>query len=316
MSRRGWMLFAAMGVIWGIPYLLIKIAVDDLTPATLVLVRTSLATVLLLPLAVGRDELRPLLPRWRPLLVYTVIEICLPWLLLGYAEQDLSSSLTGLLVAAVPLVGAVLVKATGHEPLGSRRVLGLLVGFAGVAALVGFDVGASSAGAVAAVGAVALFYALGPLILARHLADLPGLGVVAASLAISAVVYAPVGLLQWPDQAVGADTWWSVAGLAVICTAVAFLVFFELIAEVGPARATVITYVNPAVALVLGVLVLDEQVTPATGAGFALILAGSVLATSRERAPAEPVPVAVPTGDHEVGDVATGEMAACPVPEP
>lgn len=316
MSRRGWVLFAAMGVIWGIPYLLIKIAVDDLTPATLVLVRTSLATVLLLPLAVARNELRPLLPRWRPLLVYTAIEICLPWLLLGYAEQDLSSSLTGLLVAAVPLVGAVLVKATGHEPLGSRRVLGLLVGFAGVAALVGFDVGASSAGAVVAVGAVALCYALGPLILARHLADLPGLGVVAASLAIAAVVYAPVGLLQWPDQAVGADTWWSVVGLAVICTAVAFLVFFELIAEVGPARATVITYVNPAVALVLGVLVLDERVTPATGVGFALILGGSVLATSRERAPAEPVPVAVPAGDHEVGDLATGEMAACPVPEP
>lgn len=316
MSRRGWMLFAAMGVIWGIPYLLIKIAVDDLTPATLVLVRTSLATVLLLPLAIGRDELRPLLPRWRPLLVYTVIEICLPWLLLGYAEQDLSSSLTGLLVAAVPLVGAVLVKATGHEPLGSRRVLGLLVGFAGVAALVGFDVGASSAGAVAAVGAVALCYALGPLILARHLADLPGLGVVAASLAIAAVVYAPVGLLQWPDHAVGADTWWSVAGLAVICTAVAFLVFFELIAEVGPARATVITYVNPAVALVLGVLVLDERVTLATGAGFALILAGSVLATGRERAPAEPAAVGVPAGGHDLGDVETDEMAACPVPEP
>ena len=311
MSRRGWALFVALGVIWGIPYLLIKIAVEDLSPASLVLARTSLATLLLAPLAASRGLLRPLVPHWRPLLVYTIIEICLPWLLLGHAEQELSSSLTGLLVAAVPLVGAVLVKLTGHEPMASRRIVGLLVGFAGVAALVGFDVGASSTGAVAAVGLVAVCYALGPLILSRHLADLPSLGVVAASLAISALLYAPVGLLQWPDQAPGADTWWSVAGLAVVCTAVAFLVFFELIAEVGPSRATVITYVNPAVALVLGVIVLDEQVTVATGVGFALILLGSVLATQRER-----VVERVPTAVHEIGDLSTEDVAACPVAEP
>jgi drug/metabolite transporter (DMT)-like permease len=311
MSRRGWALFLAMGVIWGIPYLLIKIAVEDLSPAALVLARTSLATLLLLPLAAARGLLRPLLPRWRPLLVYTIIEICLPWVLLGHAEQELSSSLTGLLVAAVPLVGAILVKATGHEPMAPRRVVGLLVGFAGVAALVGFDVGSSSAGAVAAVGLVAVFYALGPLILARHLADLPSLGVVAASLAISAVLYAPVGLLQWPDHAPGTDTWLSVVGLAVVCTAVAFLLFFELIAEVGPSRATVITYVNPAVALLLGVIVLDEHVSVATGLGFALILLGSVLATARER-PAE----REPAGRREAAELSTEDVAACPVPEP
>src|SRR5918995_1758099 len=150
MSRRGWALFLALGIIWGTPYLLIKVAVEDLPPASLVLARTSLATLLLLPLAAARGLLRPLLPHWRPLVVYTLVEICAPWVLLGYAEQHLSSSLTGLLVAAVPLVGAVLVKVTGHEPMASRRVLGLLVGFAGVALLVGFDVGASSPGPVAA----------------------------------------------------------------------------------------------------------------------------------------------------------------------
>jgi drug/metabolite transporter (DMT)-like permease len=327
MSRRGWALFLALGVIWGIPYLLIKIAIEDLSPATLVFARTGLSTLLLLPVAMARDQLRPLVAHWRPLLVYTVVEICLPWVLLGRAEQELSSSLTGLLVAAVPLVGAALVKFTGHETLGSRRVVGLLVGFAGVAALVGFDVGSSSAVAVAAVGLVAICYALGPLILARHLAHLPSLGVVAASLAITFVIYAPIGVLQWPDQAPGTDTWLSVVGLAVVCTAVAFLVFFALIAEVGPARATVITYVNPAVALVLGVIVLDERVTVATGIGFALILLGSVLATQRE-APApvperEPVPVGAggppgaPGGLGAPGDeVMTDDVAACPVAEP
>ncbi len=314
MSRRGWVLFLAMGVIWGIPYLLIKVAVEDLSPATLVFARTGIGALLLLPLAVRRGLLRPVLPYWRPLLAYSVVEICLPWVLLGYAEQHLSSSLTGLLVAAVPLVGAVLVKATGHEVMGSRRVVGLLVGFAGVATLVGFDVGTSSPGPVAAVGLVAFFYALGPLILARHLAHLPGLGVVTASLLITAVIYIPFGVGQWPDHAPGGDTVLAVIALAVVCTAIAFLVFFELIAEVGPARSTVITYVNPAVALVLGVLVLDEHITVATGAGFALILLGSVLATRRDAPPAVVTePAARPA---EPDDIVAEDLAACPVPEP
>ena len=314
MSRRGWVLFLAMGVIWGIPYLLIKVAVEDLPPASLVLARTSLASLLLVPVAVGRGLLRPLLPFWRPMLVYTLVEICAPWILLGYAETQLSSSLTGLLVAAVPLVAAVLVKATGHEPMSLARVVGLLVGFCGVAVLVGFDVGASAPGPVAAVGLVAICYAVGPLVLARHLAHLPSLGVVAASLVVAAVLYLPVGLARWPDEAPGADTWWAVVGLAVVCTAVAFILFFELIAEVGPARSTVITYINPAVALTLGVVVLDEQFTAATGAGFALILAGSVLSTRRER-PVEAVPPPVPAGGGS-RDLSTEEVAACPVAEP
>jgi drug/metabolite transporter (DMT)-like permease len=309
MSRRGWTLFAAMGVIWGIPYLLIKVAVEEVSPATLVFARTGLAALLLLPVAAARGLLRPLVPYWRPLVAYSVIELCIPWVLLGYAEQDLSSSLTGLLVAAVPLVSAALVKLTGHEHMGTRRLAGLLVGFSGVAALVGFDVEASSPWPVAAVGVVAVCYALGPLILARRLSHLPGLGVVAASLVITSTLYLPLAVAQWPDRTPGADTWLAIAGLGVVCTAVAFLVFFALIAEVGPARGTVFTYVNPAVALVLGAVVLDERVTVATGVGFGLILVGSVLATRREPAPAAE-PERVPAG------VATDDIAACPAPEP
>jgi drug/metabolite transporter (DMT)-like permease len=335
MSRRGWALFLTMGVIWGIPYLLIKVAIEDLEPAALVLARCTLATVLLLPLAAARGTLRPLLPFWKPLVVYSVIEICLPWVLLGRAEQELSSSLTGLLVAAVPLVGAVLVKVTGHEAMSAQRVVGLLVGFAGVAALVGFDVGASSPVAVGAVGLVAICYAVGPLILARSLAHLPSLGVVAASLAISAVLYLPFGLWAWPAEPPDSETWLAVIVLAVVCTAVAFLLFFQLIAEVGPARSTVITYVNPAVALVLGAVILDEQVTIAIGVGFALILVGSVLSTQREPTPevvedADRVPevaAAVAAGGTDRRDgqrraggpgagVSTDDVAACPVAEP
>lgn len=272
-----------MGLIWGIPYLLIKIAVADLSPATIVLGRTLIAAVILVPIAAAGGHLRPLLPYWKPLIAYTVVEICVPWVLLGYAEQTLSSSLTGLLVAAVPLVGALLVWASGHETLSRRRIGGLLVGFAGVAALVGFDLGAADLGAILAMAGVAFGYALGPLILARHLAHLPALGVVAASIALSALAYLPVGLLQWPDRPPSRDAVFAVVGLAIICTGLAFIIFFALVTEVGPARATVITYVNPVVAVALGVLILGEAITPTIVLGFALILVGSVLATTRER---------------------------------
>jgi drug/metabolite transporter (DMT)-like permease len=284
MSRRGWLLFSLMAVIWGIPYLLIKVAVDEISPSTLVLARTALAAALLLPIAVARGQVRALLPHWRPLVLFALIEICLPWLLLGFAEQRLSSSLTGLLVAAVPLVGAVLARyGPASDRLDRRRVAGLLVGLAGVAALVGFEVQVDDARAVVAVAVVAVSYAVGPLILARSLADLPGLGVIAVSLLLSALFYLPTGVAQAPAEWPSGQVVAAVLTLAAVCTALAFLLFFQLIAEVGPARATVITYVNPAVALLLGVVVLDESVTVATGVGFGLILLGSVLATGRSR---------------------------------
>src|SRR5262245_25933490 len=137
MSRRGWVLFLSMGLIWGVPYLLIKVAVDELTPAVLVFGRTALGALILLPLAFARGQVRPLLAKWRPLVLFAAVEVAIPWWLLSSAEQHLTSSLTGLLLAAVPLVSAVLAVATRTESLGVRRVVGLLVGIGGVAALVG-----------------------------------------------------------------------------------------------------------------------------------------------------------------------------------
>jgi len=288
MNRRGALLFAAMCVIWGVPYLMIRVAVRELAPVTLVFFRTGLGALLLVPFAARRGELRPLLARWAPLVAYTAIEVMVPWVLLARAETKLTSSLTGLLVAAVPLVGAVLVALTGaRERQGARRWLGLLVGIGGVAALVGLDVGQVDALAVGEIACVAVCYAVGPIILSRRLADVPALGVVAASLLISAVVYAPFAAASWPASMPSAHVVESVLGLAVVCTAVAFLIFFALIAEVGPVRATVITYVNPAVAAILGVTVLSEHLSAGMLLGFALILVGCVLATGRGP---EPVP--------------------------
>jgi drug/metabolite transporter (DMT)-like permease len=282
LSRRGALLFAAMCVIWGIPYLMIRVAVRELAPVTLVFLRTGLAALLLMPLAARRHELWPLVARWRPLLAYTAIEVALPWFLLSRAETKLTSSLTGLLIAAVPLVGALIVSLSGErERLGGRRWVGLLVGLGGVAAIVGLDLGHVDAVALVEIALVAVCYAVGPIILSRHLSAAPPLGVVAASLALSAIAYAPLAALRWPSRMPTAHVVESVVGLAVVCSAAAFLLFFALIAEVGPVRATVITYVNPAVAAVVGVLLLNEHLTAGMLIGFALVLSGSVLATGR-----------------------------------
>ncbi|HEX4754826.1 MAG TPA: DMT family transporter [Candidatus Dormibacteraeota bacterium] len=286
MTRRGWILFGVMGVIWGIPYLLIKVAVGDLTPASLVFLRTTTGALVLLPIAARRGAIAPLLAHWRWLLVYTVVEVAIPWMLLSDAETHISSSLAGLLVAAVPFVGALLALLTGgDERLDARRMTGLLVGFVGVAALVGFDLSGGDLGAVGEIAVVTVGYSLGPMIIARRLKGLRPVGVVAASLALTAVAYAPIGVLQLPSHAPSLKVVLAVAALGVVCTALAFVLFFALIAEVGPVRATVITYVNPAVALLLGVLILGEPFTAGAGVGFALILAGSFLATRRTVAP-------------------------------
>jgi drug/metabolite transporter (DMT)-like permease len=287
-------MFASLCVIWGIPYLLIRVAVGELSPAFLVFARTAIGAGLLLPLAARRRELRVLLPAWRPLLLFTVVEIAIPWLLLSRAEERLASSLTGLLVAAVPLVAAAVTAATGsaHRPEG-RSWIGLLIGIFGVAALVGLDFGRVGLVPLIEVFVVVLGYTTGPMVLSRSLSHLPSLSVIAASLTITALVYAPFAAFELPKH-VRADVVLSVVGLGVVCTALAFLIFFALIAEVGPVRATVITYVNPAVAAVLGVSLLSERFTVGMAIGFALVLSGSVLATGRRGARDSGAPVVEP----------------------
>jgi len=292
-SRRGWILFASLALIWGLPYMLIRVAVAELAPALLVFGRTALGACLLLPLVVvRRGHLRRLVPRWRPILLFTAAEVAVPWLLLSHAEQRLSSSAAGLLVACVPLAGALVSRLSGgaEASLGARGVAGLCLGLAGVAALVGLDFRAGDAGAVAAMLVVVIGYAVGPLVVSRHLADLPSLEVVAVSLAAAALLYAPAAVLAapaaWPSGRVLA----AVAALGVACTAAAFVIFFELIAEVGPIRATLVAYLNPAVAVAAGVLVLDEPFTAGTAAGFVLILSGSYLAAVRPRVAAGVTP--------------------------
>jgi drug/metabolite transporter (DMT)-like permease len=282
-TRRGWLLFAAMSVIWGVPYLLIKVAVEDLAPPVVVFGRTSIAAVALLAVAWRAGAIAPALRHWRPVLAFAAIEMAGPWWLLTDAEQRLPSGLTGLLVACVPIAGAFTAFALGdHEALKPVRVLGIAVGMGGVALLVAHDLGGHGGvpwWSVAEVLLVCVGYATAPFIAARRLGDVPSIGVIAVSLTAVALVYAPFAWTRRPEAVPPADAAWAVVGLAVLCTGIAFLVFFALIAEIGPARAPLITFVNPAVAIVVGALVLDERITSATVAGFVLVLGGCWLAT-------------------------------------
>ncbi len=284
MSRRAWTLFAAMCLIWGIPYLLIRIAVRDISPGTLVFLRTGVGGLILLPFALRAGGFGQVLRRWRPLLAFSVIEMAIPWLFLSDAERHLPSSLTGLLVAAVPLVGVVVARLTrAEERADAMQLVGLLVGLGGVAMLVGLDFGHIHATALLEVLVVVIGYAVAPVIMARRLADLSSIPVVCASLVLVALGYLPYALARWPRR-VDAEVNGSVAALAVVCTALAFVLFFALISAIGPARATVITYVNPAVAVLFGVTLLGEDFTLGTAVGFPLILVGSVLGARRRGA--------------------------------
>ena len=282
MSARGWALFAAVSVIWGMPYLFIKIAVDELSPSLVAWSRLALAAVVLLPVAWKLGALRGLRERWRIITVFAAVEMAVPWPLLGFGEVHISSSLAAILVATVPLFVALLATRFDHSERPTlTRFVGMLIGLAGVVALVGIDIGGKGDELLAALAIllVAFLYAVGPMIVKRRLSDLDPLGPVAASLGIASLLVLPFALATLPDSMPSADTFASIAVLGLLCSALAFLLFFRLIAEVGPSRATVITYINPVVALALGVVVLDESVTTGVVVGLLLILAGSWLST-------------------------------------
>jgi drug/metabolite transporter (DMT)-like permease len=283
MSARAWTAFATVSTLWGIPYLFIKIAVDDgVPPAFLAFVRVALGAAVLMALAWRAGALATLRGRWRWLAVYAVFEIAVPFPLIAAGEQRVASSLAAIIIASVPLFVALLaLRFDRAERATGARLVGLVMGLAGVVALVGIDVAGSGdeligAGAIllAAVG-----YAAGPMVFKRKLADLDPRAAMGASLVIAALVLAPLAALDPPSAMPSATALLALAILGVFCTAAAFVFFGALIAEVGPGRALVITYVAPVVAVTLGVTVLGERPGAGAVAGLLLILAGSWLST-------------------------------------
>jgi drug/metabolite transporter (DMT)-like permease len=282
MSARAWMCFAAVSVLWGVPYLFIKLAVDEVDPGFVAWSRVALGALVLAPLAVRSGALRGLRRRWRPILAYAAAEIVVPFPLIAFGERHVSSSLAAILIAAVPLTIALLaLRFDPSERVDGTRLAGLVVGLAGVVALVGLDVAGSASELLgtACVLVAVLGYAAGPMILRAHLGDVDPRGLVTASLAVAAVLLAPLALAGAPRALPSAGVLASIAVLGVACSALAFVLFATLIQEVGAGRASVITYIAPTVAVALGVTLLGESLGVGAIAGLLLILAGSWLST-------------------------------------
>lgn len=283
MSKRGWLLFLAMAVIWGIPYLLIRVAVRQLDPGVLVFGRTLPAALMLLPLIASRGQL-PLLRRnffW--IATFAVVEFGVPWFLMSTSEKHITSSLTSLLICAVPLFAVVAQRIRRTEDhINARRLVGLAVGALGVAFLVGLDLHGGSLKWISLMMIVGLGYTIGPIILVTKLAHVPGPVVVAGATSFIALCWVPWSIVHWP-QHISGETWSCVAVLSVVCTAGAILTFFELVKEVGSTRSVVVTYFNTAIAVVLGIAILNEPLTAGIMVGFPLVLVGCILATSSNR---------------------------------
>jgi drug/metabolite transporter (DMT)-like permease len=281
---RAWLAFVALGIIWGLPYFFIKIAVQEVPPLMLAFSRLLLSTLVLLPIAWRRGALRGLWSYKLPILAFALAEFAVPFSLISIGERWISSSVTGILIAMVPLSIALIQRFFGvRESLGGWRISGLLVGFIGVAVLLGAG---SIDGQMGWVGVgcmvvATIGYAIGPLIIQRHLSSLDSIGPLTASLLVASLVLFVPAMLELPISMPSSLALASVAILAFVCTAVAMLLMFYLVQHAGASRATVITYINPAVAALLGVLVLHEKLGVGGIIAFVLILLGSWLATRR-----------------------------------
>ena len=282
MSRRGLFLFASLSVIWGLPYLFIKFAVAELDPAVTVFLRTLPSSALLLAYGAMRGTLRANLRYWKYAVAFAIVEMVFPWWWVSRAEQEISSGLTGLLLATVPIFGVVIARLRGQrDALSARRLVGMVIGSVGVALLVGLDSAALNVTAlpVLMVLGAAFGYALGPVVISRLDGVADSATLIGMSLAVVSVVYVPIVVPRWPDAMPSAQAVWSLVVLTLVCTVAAFLTFFALIAEIGPVRATLVTYLNPAVALLLGLIFASEPLTLGVALGFPLVLAGSYFAT-------------------------------------
>lgn len=278
-----------MGFLWGIPYLLIRVAVEDLTPATIIFGRLAIASLILIPIAMHRKTLLPALKGIKYIAFYSVIEIVGPQFLITNAERSITSGLTGLLIATVPIWSTIFTSMHGDKTVWHhKRLFGLVIGFIGVMSLVGLESisGRSPFWAIGSVLLAAVGYAYAVIMIRIKLPDVSSIAINAVAIAMAALFYAPFTIAQWPEgglQSISAKSIWAILGLGVICTAVAFIVFFELMKEIGPARTSLITYLNTAIAVLLGVLILNEPLTIGIAIGLPLVLIGSYFASRKPR---------------------------------
>lgn len=288
MSRRSAVEFAFVAAFWGASYLFIKVALEDVfSPPMIVFVRTALAALVLAPLAWRTGRVGALRGAAAPVVILALIQVVVPFMLISYGEDQISSSLAGILVSTAPIYAFLLaIVITPQERAKRIGGIGVGVGIAGVVLLLGVDAGGGGGALVggAMVALASLGYAAGAFLIKRRMADQAPIVLVTATMAVSAVVSLPFAATALPTEAPALDAVASLLALGVLGTGIAFVFFYDLIAKLGPPKASLVAYVAPGFAVLYGVVLLGEDVGPATFAGLALILLGSYLA-AYERLP-------------------------------
>ena len=287
MSRRGWFLFILVGFLWGIPYLFIKVAVDPdngFTPATVVCLRTAIGAAILIPLAMKQRQLIFAIRGWRYVGAYALLEMIGPWILIGTAEQKISSGLAGLLVASVPIWATLFASMRGDKTVWQpKRLFGIIVGFIGLIAVVGIEsmTGSADALSIFMVLLASIGYSYAVMMVQGALPGVSGVAINAVAMAIAAIFYLPFAIAQWPHHEISSGAIRAVVGLGVLSTGAAFAAFFTLANIIGVARGSLVTYLNTACAVVLGVVILGEPLTTGIILGLPLVLIGSYFASRK-----------------------------------
>jgi len=286
MTRKSWIQFGIVGFLWGIPYLLMKVAVADIPPPLIVAGRTLIGAAILIPIALRKNTLKDAIKGIKYVIPYAVLEMVGPWILITSAEKEISSGLAGLLVATVPFFASIFSSLRGdHSVWQPKRIFGLVVGFVGIVALVGIEsiTGTSNPKAIAMVILAAIMYAYAVLMVTTNLPGVDGIAINGVAMGLTCLFYTPIAIATWPSNPVSTEAIAALVALGVLSTAIAFMLFFIVIVEIGVARGSLTTYVNTAVAVVLGILILNEPITLGIIVGLPMVLLGSYLASRKEK---------------------------------
>ena len=284
MTRKSWIFFGVVGFLWGIPYLLIKVAVADIPPPLIVAGRTLIGAAILIPIAIRNKTFKDALRGIKYVLPYAFLEMIGPWILIANAEKEISSGLAGLLVATVPIFAAIFTSMRGdHSVWQPTRIFGLVIGFIGIVALVGIEsiTGSTNPKAIAMMILASILYAYAVLMVTSNLPGVDGVAINGLAMAITCLFYLPISISMWPSSPVSFNAIWALIALGVLSTAIAFILFFIIIVEIGAARGSLTTYINTAVAVVLGIIILSEPITLGIIVGLPLVLLGSYLASRK-----------------------------------
>ena len=283
MSRKSLIYFLLVGFLWGIPYLLMKVAVEEIPPSAIVAGRTLIGAAILIPVALYRKTFKGAVLGFKFVAFYALLEMIGPWILISTAQKKIDSGLAGLLISTVPIFAAIITSMRGdHTVWQFKRMFGIVVGFIGLIAVVGIESfsGNSPPASIAMMILAAMGYSYAIIMVTTNLPLVDGIAINGLAMAITSIFWAPLAIAQWPSE-VTLKPALSLIALGVLCTALAFLVFFKLLVEIGPARGSLVTYLNTSVAVVLGVIVLNEPITIGLIIGLPLVLIGSYLASKK-----------------------------------